>query len=143
MAARPASVSAGLDAGRQDSSSNQLFEWHQQPSLRRYGRGQDEPFPYTLFPTEVLADPPFTVVHHLPDVGDSYQGVDVSHEIARYGVWQPNNILNWPPSLLDDFLVGLGGSSGKLLSGVQLVCCPGALACLSGAIALFIALCNF
>lgn len=38
-----------------------------------YGTGKDEPFPYTLFPTEALSDPPFTVVHHLPEAGDSYQ----------------------------------------------------------------------
>lgn len=40
------------------------------------------------------------------------QGVDVSHEISRYGIWQPNNILGWPPALVEEFLAGLPRRAG-------------------------------
>jgi hypothetical protein len=34
-------------------------------------------------------------------------GVDVSYQIAKYGVWQPNNVLAWPPTAVEDFVAGL------------------------------------
>lgn len=51
-------------------------------SLCRYATWKDEPFPYPLFPTEAAVRPPFTVVHHLPEAGDSYQ---VGHTTGRRG----------------------------------------------------------
>lgn len=49
--------------------------------------------------------PPFLSCHVL-------QGVDVSHEIARYGLWQPNNVLGWPPAVVEEFLSGLPRRAG-------------------------------
>lgn len=74
-----------------------------------------EPFPYELLQVHAPLDPPFTVVHHVPGEGDTVQGVDVSHELGAFGVWQPNGVLGWRHTQMDEFLEGLPGAGGLLL----------------------------
>lgn len=74
----------------------------------RYRLGE-EPFPYSMLHTEVAFNPPYALAHQLPGECDHYQGVDVCAAVAKWGVWQPNNMLSWPPTILNDFLDGLPG----------------------------------
>ena len=74
--------------------------------------------PGPLLPTSIHFSPPFTLLHHLRGHGDSYRGgVDVSYHMNKWGTWQPDGALAFPPVIVEAFLDGLSpGVWGSLVA---------------------------